>query len=75
MMWFSQLSLFTLAAAVVSALPVADVQVEERQAFNPKALLACGALKLAYGGQVFFPGQRNYTEENERKNYQIPVPR
>lgn len=61
------LSVTALAAAAVSALPAADVRLEERQAFNPQALLACGALKLAYGGQVFYPGQKNYTEENERE--------
>lgn len=60
------LSVIALAVAVVSALP-ADVRLAERQAFNPRALLACGALKLEYGGQVFYPGQKNYTEENERE--------
>ncbi|KAH9208945.1 hypothetical protein DL95DRAFT_478805 [Leptodontidium sp. 2 PMI_412] len=76
-MRFPVLSVTALAVAVVSALPAADVRLEERQAFNQRALLACGALKLAYGGQVFYPGQKNYTEENEHfwtpTNYLAPA--
>lgn len=49
-------------AAVSTALP--SKEVERSTSFNT-TVLACNALKLAYSAQVFFPGDANYTTENE----------
>lgn len=65
----SILALATAVDVVTSALP----EVWERANFNPNALLACGALKVVYGSQVFFPGQSNYTAENQRELFHSPI--
>ena len=69
-------SIFALATAldvVTSSLLSSGEQ--ERTNLNPNALLACGALKLVYGSQVFFPGQANYTAENQRGFFPSTTPR
>ncbi|PMD56688.1 FAD binding domain-containing protein [Hyaloscypha bicolor E] len=60
-MKFSVLSTLFLAT-VATALPSSEV--ERSTSFNA-TVLACKALKLVYSTQVFFPGEANYTAENE----------
>jgi hypothetical protein len=62
-MKFSVLSTLFLAT-VATALPSSEV--ERSTSFNA-TVLACKALKLVYSTQVFFPGEANYTAENERR--------
>lgn len=65
-----KVSILALATAIVDVVASAlspSSEVHERANFSPNALLACGALKVVYGSQVFFPGQANYTAENQRE--------
>lgn len=59
--------LILFLTTVATALP--SFEVERSTSFNA-TVLACKALKLAYSTQVFFPGETNYTSENERESPQ-----
>jgi hypothetical protein len=63
------LTTFLLPAAVASALTAGEV---ERSASFNTTTIACEALKLAFSSRVFFPGDANYTAENQRKKHCSP---
>jgi hypothetical protein len=66
-MWWTMKSFLLaclLPAAVASALPSAEV---DGAASVNSTTLACEALKLAFKSKVFFPGDANYTTENQRE--------
>ena len=61
-MKISILGTLFLAATSTTALPSLDA---ERSIELDSTVLACEALQLAYRLQTFFPGDANYTAQNE----------